>query len=73
MKGPVSVNWKIFRNLQYIYLQSWALFAKQFYETSGRDNFKLHDLKPALCNLESSRIISCHLHLSCTQLLNSHT
>ena len=26
--------------------------------SSGRDNFKLHDLKPAFCDLESSRIIS---------------
>jgi len=31
---------------------------------------KLHDLKPAFCNLESSRIIASQLHLNCTQLLN---
>jgi len=41
--------------------------------TSVCDNFKLHDLKPAFCNLESSRIIASHLHLNCTQLLNCHT
>jgi len=41
--------------------------------SSGRDNFKLHDLKLALCNLASSRIIACHLHLNCTQLLNCCT
>jgi len=41
--------------------------------TSGRDNFKLHDLKLAFCNQESSRIIAWHLPLNCTQLLNCHT
>jgi len=39
---------------------------------SGRDNFNLHDLILAFCNLESLRMIACHLHLNCTQLLNSH-
>jgi len=34
---------------------------------------KLHDLKLAFCNQESSRIIACHLHLNCTQLLNCHS
>jgi len=41
--------------------------------TSVCDNFKLHDLKLAFCNLESSRIIASHLHLNYTQLLNCHT
>jgi len=40
---------------------------------SERDNCKLHNLKLAFCNLESSRLIACHLHLNCTQLLNCHT
>jgi len=31
--------------------------------------FKLHDLKLAFCNLEFSRLITCHLHQNCTQLL----
>jgi len=37
------------------------------------DNFKLHSLKPAFCNLESSRLVASHQHLNCTQLLNGHT
>ena len=40
--------------------------------SSGRGNFKLHDLILTFCNLESY-IIACHLHLNCTQLLNRHT
>ena len=32
--------------------------------TSGRDHFKLHHLKPAFCNLDSSGIIACHLWAS---------
>ena len=35
------------------YLQSNS---KNVRGTSGRDNFKLHDLQPAFCNLEYSRI-----------------
>jgi len=48
--------------------------AKQFEECQEDftcDNFKLHDLKPAFCNLEYSRIIACHLsqiHFSFSQL-----
>jgi len=34
---------------------------------------KLHDWKLAFCNLESSRIIACHLHLNFTQFLNCQT
>jgi len=41
--------------------------------TSGRDNFKMQDLKLAFCNLEYSRIIACHPHLNCTQLLKGHS
>jgi len=37
--------------------------------SSGRGNFKQHDVILTFCNLESC-IIACHLHLSCTQLLN---
>jgi len=36
--------------------------------TSGRDTFKLHELKLAFCNLEYSRIFACHLLLNCAQL-----
>jgi len=38
-----------------------------------QDAIILSWLKLAFCNLESSRIISCHLHLNCTQLLHCHT
>jgi len=41
--------------------------------SSGLDNFKLHDLLLAFCNLESPRKIACHLHLNSEQILNSHT
>jgi len=34
---------------------------------------QLRHLKLAFCNLESSRITACYLHLNCTQLLNCHT
>jgi len=43
------------------------------FRTSGLDKFKLHSLKLAFCNLDSSRLIACHRHLNCTQLLNCHT
>jgi len=61
MKGPVSVYWKIARSLQYCHRQHFM--AKQFEEFQDFtcDNFKLHDLKPAFCNLEYSRTIACHL------------
>jgi len=52
------------------YLQSKS---KNVRWTSGRDNCKWHDLKLAFCHRESSRLIACHLHLKCTQLLNCHT
>jgi len=41
--------------------------------SSGLDNFKLHDLILAIYILESPCKITYHLHLNCTQLLNSHT
>ena len=34
--------------------------SKNVWRTSGRDYFKLHHLKPAFCNLDSSGIIACH-------------
>ena len=40
--------------------------------SSGPDNFKLHDLTLAFFNLECPRIIDCHQHLNCKQILNSH-
>ena len=49
------------------YLQSNS---KNVRKAPGRDSFEWHDLKPAFCNLEFSRLIACHLHLCCTQLLN---
>jgi len=52
------------------YLQSNS---KNVRGTSGRDNFKLYDLKSAFCKLESSPKIACQLHLNCTKLLKCHT
>jgi len=54
---------------------SGGLQGRRYYvgRTSGRDNFKLNDVKLAFCNLESSRIIACHSHLNWTQLLNCHS
>jgi len=60
--------WSAYCHRQH-YLQSKSKNVR----TSGRDNFKLHDMKLAFCNVECSRSIACHLHLNCTQLLNCHT
>jgi len=54
---------------QWHYLQSNS---KNVRMTSGRNNFKLHDLKLAFCSLEYFCIIVCQLHLNCKQLLKFH-
>jgi len=49
--------------------RTWGRHQPRYAPASGRDNFKLHDLKLAFCNLESSCTITYHLHLNCTQLV----
>jgi len=57
----------------YCHCQHYLQSSSKNVRSSERDHFKVHDLKLAFCNLQSSRIVVCHLHLCCTQLLSCHT
>jgi len=74
MKEPVCFTEKSFAACNtYCHGQCYLQSNSTNVRPSEHDNFKLHDLKPAFCNLESSRIIACRLHLNCAQLLDCHT
>jgi len=64
--SPVRVEiFCLLWGLKYCHRQHLFASNSKNVRTSRRDNFKLHDLKLAFCNLQSSRIIACHLHLNC--------